>query len=106
LKLRMRQSIARALADEMAADPTVIVMGEDIAEAEGPFKTSEGLLKQFGAGIPIAAGAALSAPVTGGDHCATAVFGDGATNSVRRGFEPGVDLEVAGRARVREQHLR
>lgn len=33
-----------------------------------------------GAGIPIAAGAALSAQVLGEDHCAVALFGDGATN--------------------------
>ncbi len=33
-----------------------------------------------GAGIPIAAGAALTAQVLGQDHCALAVFGDGATN--------------------------
>jgi len=33
-----------------------------------------------GAGIPIAAGAALSAQVKGEDHSAVAVFGDGATN--------------------------
>ncbi len=44
----MRQSIARALADEMTDDSTVILMGEDIGAAEGPFKTSEGLLEQFG----------------------------------------------------------
>ncbi|CAN5544620.1 alpha-ketoacid dehydrogenase subunit beta [soil metagenome] len=48
VKLRMRQAIAKALADEMAADPSVIVMGEDVAVAEGPFKTSEGLLSEFG----------------------------------------------------------
>jgi len=46
--MRMRQSIASALSDAMTEDPTVILMGEDIAEAGGPFKTSEGLLDQFG----------------------------------------------------------
>src|SRR5262245_12345199 len=33
-----------------------------------------------GAGIPIAAGAALTAQVMGEEHCAIGVFGDGATN--------------------------
>jgi pyruvate/2-oxoglutarate/acetoin dehydrogenase E1 component len=47
-KLRMNQAIARALADEMRADPSVVVFGEDVAEAEGIFKTSEGLLREFG----------------------------------------------------------
>lgn len=47
-KARMRQAIVAALADEMRADPTVVVFGEDVAVAEGPFKTSEGLLEEFG----------------------------------------------------------
>jgi pyruvate/2-oxoglutarate/acetoin dehydrogenase E1 component len=47
-KLRMNQAIARALADEMRVDPTVIVLGEDVAEAQGIFKASEGLLEEFG----------------------------------------------------------
>lgn len=47
-KLRMNQAIALALAEEMERDDHVIVLGEDIAEAEGSFKTSEGLLKRFG----------------------------------------------------------
>jgi pyruvate dehydrogenase E1 component beta subunit len=46
--MRVRQAIATAIADEMRTDPTVIVFGEDIAEAEGPFKTTEGLLEEFG----------------------------------------------------------
>ena len=47
-KLRMNQAIARAIADEMRADPAVVVFGEDVAAAGGPFKTSEGLLAEFG----------------------------------------------------------
>ncbi len=73
MKLRMRQAIARALADEMRSDPTVVVMGEDIAVAEGPFKTSEGLLDEFGPlrvrDTPISemgfCGAAVGAAATG-----------------------------------------
>ena len=48
MKLRMNQAIARAMADEMRQDSRVILIGEDIAAAEGPFKTSEGLLEEFG----------------------------------------------------------
>jgi pyruvate dehydrogenase E1 component beta subunit len=44
----MNQAIALALAEEMERDEHVVVLGEDIAEAEGSFKTSEGLLKRFG----------------------------------------------------------
>lgn len=46
--MRFRQAIVAALADEMRADSSVMLFGEDVAEAEGPFKTSEGLLKEFG----------------------------------------------------------
>ncbi len=48
MKLRMRQAVARALADAMEQDDTVVVFGEDVAVAEGPFKTSEGLIERFG----------------------------------------------------------
>src|SRR4026208_2269861 len=48
MKVRMRQAVARALADAMDQDDTVVVFGEDVAAAEGPFKTSEGLLERFG----------------------------------------------------------
>lgn len=46
--MRVRQAIVSALADEMRADSSVMVFGEDVAVAEGPFKTSEGLLAEFG----------------------------------------------------------
>lgn len=46
--MRFRQAIVSALADEMRADEAVIFFGEDIASAEGPFKTSEGILEEFG----------------------------------------------------------
>jgi len=46
--MRVRQAIVAALADEMRGDESVIIFGEDIAEAEGVFKTSEGILEEFG----------------------------------------------------------
>src|SRR5579863_9898887 len=69
----MNQAIALALREEMDDDPTVIILGEDIADAEGPFKTSEGLLARFGPlrvrDTPISEtgflGAAVGAAVTG-----------------------------------------
>jgi len=48
MKMRMNQAIVSALADEMRSDPTVMLMGEDIGAAGGPFKTSEGLFEEFG----------------------------------------------------------
>ena len=47
-KIRVRQAILAALTDEMRADSSVMIMGEDVAVAGGPFKTSEGLLAEFG----------------------------------------------------------
>lgn len=72
-RLRMNQAIAAALADEMQADPSVVVFGEDVAVAGGPFKTSDGLLEQFGGlrvrDTPISEmgflGAAVGAAATG-----------------------------------------
>jgi len=46
--MRMNQAIAAALADEMTADPTVVVFGEDVAVAGGIFKATEGLQEKFG----------------------------------------------------------
>lgn len=47
-KLRMNTAIATAVGDEMRADESVIMFGEDVAAAGGPFKTSDGLLAEFG----------------------------------------------------------
>lgn len=51
-----------------------------------------------GAGIPIAAGAALTAQVLGLDHCAIALFGDGATNI--GAFHEGLNLAAIWRLPV------
>lgn len=51
-----------------------------------------------GAGIPIAAGAALTAQVLGQDHCAVALFGDGATNI--GAFHEGLNLAAIWRLPV------
>lgn len=72
-KLRMRQSVIAALRDEMRNDPAVVLMGEDVAAAGGVFKTSEGLLEEFGPkrvrDTPISEmgflGAAVGAAMTG-----------------------------------------
>lgn len=47
-RLRMNQAIAAAMADAMREDPTVMLFGEDVAAAGGVFKTSVGLLEEFG----------------------------------------------------------
>lgn len=45
---RYVRAINKALSDAMAADESVILMGEDIADAGGSFKATRGLLEQFG----------------------------------------------------------
>jgi acetoin:2,6-dichlorophenolindophenol oxidoreductase subunit beta len=47
--LRYGAAIGQALADAMAQDPSVIVIGEDIAGAGGSFGVTRGLLDKFGA---------------------------------------------------------
>jgi pyruvate dehydrogenase E1 component beta subunit len=48
-QLRYGAAIGQALADAMEADPTVVIMGEDIAGAGGSFAITRGLLERFGA---------------------------------------------------------
>jgi pyruvate dehydrogenase E1 component beta subunit len=43
-----RQAITSALADELAADEDVLLLGEDIAAAGGVFKVTDGLVARFG----------------------------------------------------------
>ena len=49
MQLTMREAIKAAIADEMRADPSVVVFGEDVADAGGVFKVTVGLLEEFGA---------------------------------------------------------
>lgn len=46
--LTYRDAVARGIAQEMARDERVLLIGEDVAEAGGVFKTTKGLLEQFG----------------------------------------------------------
>lgn len=47
-ELRFMNAVNQALADAMEADPSVILLGEDIAAAGGSFKVTRGLLDRFG----------------------------------------------------------
>jgi 2-oxoisovalerate dehydrogenase E1 component len=46
--LTMAEAINAALRQEMAADPSTVILGEDVAVAGGVFRISEGLLEAFG----------------------------------------------------------
>ena len=41
-------AVREAIAEEMRRDPTVVLMGEDVAEAGTTFKVLKGLVEEFG----------------------------------------------------------
>jgi pyruvate dehydrogenase E1 component beta subunit len=43
-----REALNQALREELARDPDVFLMGEEVAEYDGAYKVSRGLLKEFG----------------------------------------------------------
>ncbi|WP_372572916.1 pyruvate dehydrogenase complex E1 component subunit beta [Ruegeria jejuensis] len=45
----VREALRDAMAEEMRADPDVFLMGEEVAEYQGAYKVSQGLLDEFGA---------------------------------------------------------
>jgi pyruvate dehydrogenase E1 component beta subunit len=46
--MTVREAINTAMAEEMRNDDTVFVMGEEVAEYEGAYKITQGLLDEFG----------------------------------------------------------
>jgi len=47
--MTMREALRDAMAEEMRRDETVFVMGEEVAEYQGAYKVTQGLLQEFGA---------------------------------------------------------
>src|ERR1019366_86239 len=47
-ELTLGEAIREALSEEMRRDPTVCILGEDVAEAGTPFKVLLGLVEEFG----------------------------------------------------------
>src|ERR1700747_3360927 len=83
-ELTFAQAIREALAEEMRRDPTVCIMGEDVAEAGTPFKVLSGLVEEFGKervlDTPISeagfTGMAVGAAMTGMRPIVDIMFGD------------------------------
>ncbi|MDE1169883.1 MAG: pyruvate dehydrogenase complex E1 component subunit beta [Verrucomicrobium sp.] len=46
--ITMREALNQAMAEEMERDEKVFLMGEEVAEYDGAYKVSQGLLKKFG----------------------------------------------------------
>lgn len=83
-ELIYRNAVARGIAQEMARDDRVILIGEDLAAAGGVFKTTVGLLDKFGPervrDTPISEdailGATMGAAMTGLRPIAEIMFAD------------------------------
>ena len=48
VSLTIRDALRDAMAEEMRRDPTVFLIGEEVAEYQGAYKVSQGLLDEFG----------------------------------------------------------
>jgi pyruvate/2-oxoglutarate/acetoin dehydrogenase E1 component len=79
-----REAIRQAIAEEMERDQRVVLLGEDVADAGGVFKVTEGLVERFGSrrvvDTPISelalAGAAFGGAVAGLRPIIEIMFGD------------------------------
>jgi pyruvate dehydrogenase E1 component beta subunit len=49
VRMTVREALRDAMAEEMRADERVFVMGEEVAEYQGAYKVTQGLLDEFGA---------------------------------------------------------
>jgi len=49
VRLTLREALRDGMAEEMRADERVFVMGEEVAEYQGAYKVTQGLLAEFGA---------------------------------------------------------
>ena len=49
VSVSVREALRDAMAEEMRRDPSVFLIGEEVAEYEGAYKVSQGLLDEFGA---------------------------------------------------------
>ncbi len=83
-ELTYRDAVAYGIAQEMRRDPNLVMLGEDVAAAGGVFKTTVGLLDEFGPhrvrDTPISEqailGAAMGASMTGIPVIAEIMFSD------------------------------
>ncbi|MGC1885692.1 MAG: pyruvate dehydrogenase complex E1 component subunit beta [Stellaceae bacterium] len=48
-RMTVREALRDAMAEEMRRDDTVFLIGEEVAEYQGAYKVSQGLLQEFGA---------------------------------------------------------
>jgi acetoin:2,6-dichlorophenolindophenol oxidoreductase subunit beta len=83
-EITLSKAVNEAIAEEMRRDPTVFLLGEDVAEAGTPFKVLSGLVEEFGReriiDTPISEpgfmGIAVGAAMTGSRPIVDLMFGD------------------------------
>ena len=83
-EITLSQAVNEAIAEEMRRDPTIFLLGEDVAEAGTPFKVLSGLVEEFGSDriidTPISepgfTGIAVGAAMTGSRPIVDLMFGD------------------------------
>jgi pyruvate/2-oxoglutarate/acetoin dehydrogenase E1 component len=83
-EITLSQAVNEAIAEEMRRDPTIFLIGEDVAEAGTPFKVLSGLVEEFGTerviDTPISEpgfmGMAVGAAMTGSRPIVDLMFGD------------------------------
>ena len=83
-ELTFAQAIREALDEELARDPDIFILGEDVAAWGGVFRTTEGLLEKYGPeriiDTPLSeegfVGLAVGAAMTGMHPVAEIMFGD------------------------------
>jgi pyruvate/2-oxoglutarate/acetoin dehydrogenase E1 component len=83
-ELTMAEAVREAISEEMRRDPSVFVMGEDVAEAGTPFKVLSGMVEEFGKSrvidTPISepgfTGVGVGAAMTGLRPVVDIMFGD------------------------------
>ncbi len=83
-EITLSRAVNEAIAEEMRRDPSIILLGEDVAEAGTPFKVLSGLVEEFGTDriidTPISEpgfmGIAVGAAMTGLRPIVDLMFGD------------------------------
>lgn len=83
-EITLSKAVNEAIAEEMRRDPTIFLIGEDVAEAGTPFKVLSGLVEEFGPeriiDSPISEpgfmGMAVGAAMTGSRPIVDLMFGD------------------------------
>ena len=63
-----REALRAAMSEEIERDPNVVLMGEEVAQFNGAYKISEGMLAKYGpkriVDTPISEAGSASSPIT------------------------------------------